>query len=51
MALTIRSLPVLENAAANRFVKKACKALKENKKLDLSQQIKSATFILKSAKL
>ena len=45
MALAIRPLPVLENAAADRFVKKA------NRKLDLSKKAKATLSILKTAKI
>ena len=51
MALAIRPLPVLENAAADRFVKKANQVLKANKKLVLSKKAKAAISILKTAKI
>jgi hypothetical protein len=51
MALAIRPLPVLENAAANRFVKKANRTLKANRKLDLSKKAKATLSILKTAKI
>ncbi|WP_297699114.1 hypothetical protein [uncultured Fibrobacter sp.] len=51
MALAIRPLPVLENAAANRFVKKANRMLRANRKLDLSKKAKATLSILKTAKI
>ena len=51
MALAIRPLPVLENAAADRFVKKANRMLKANRKLDLSKKAKTTLSILKTAKI
>lgn len=51
MALAIRPLPVLENAAADRFVKKANRMLKANRKLDLSKKAKATHSILKTAKI
>ena len=51
MALAIRPLPVLENAAADRFVKKANRVLKAKRKLDLTQKAKCAVSILKTVKI
>lgn len=51
MALAIRPLPVLEGAAANRFVKKTNRVLKAKKKLDLTQKVESAASILRTAKI
>lgn len=51
MALAIRPLPVLENAAADRFVKKANRMLKAKRKLDLSKKTKATLSILKTAKI
>ncbi|MBR2211204.1 MAG: hypothetical protein IJ896_07045 [Fibrobacter sp.] len=51
MALAIRPLPVLEGAAADRFIRKANRMLKAKKKLDLSKKVKATAFILKNAKI
>lgn len=51
MALAIRPLPVLEGAAADRFVRKANRTLKAKKKLDLSEKVKATAFIPKNAKI
>lgn len=51
MALAIRPLPVLENAAADRFVKNANRMLKASRKLDLSKKAKATHSILKAAKI
>ena len=51
MSLAIRPLPVLEKAAADRFVKKANRVLKENRKLDLTQKTKYVASILRTAKI
>lgn len=47
MVLAVRLLPVLGNAAANRFVKKADQVLKVNRKLDLPKKSKLCTLFLK----
>ena len=49
MALAIRSLPVLEGAAADDFVKKADKTVKTRRRLDLSKEVEWVRRILKKA--
>ncbi len=51
MALAIRPLPVLEDAAAERFVKKANRALKAKTRLDLSEKKKAAARILEKSRI
>ena len=51
MALAIRPLPVLEDAAADRFVKKANRALKTKTRLDLAKKKKAADRILENSRI
>jgi hypothetical protein len=51
MAIAIKSIPTLENKAAQAFVKNADEALKNRGTVNFAQQVKTANSILAKAKL
>ncbi|MEQ9304936.1 MAG: hypothetical protein RJQ14_13590 [Marinoscillum sp.] len=51
MAIAIKSIPTLENKAAQSFVKKAESSLKKRGTVDFSKQVKSASNILAKAQI
>ncbi|MEQ8583079.1 MAG: hypothetical protein RIC30_10910 [Marinoscillum sp.] len=51
MAIAIKSIPTLENQAAQSFVKKAESSVQKRGTVDFSKQIKSASNILAKAQL
>jgi len=51
MAIEIKTIPVLENKTAERFISKAEKALSKKGSVDFSKEVKSAKKILEKAKL
>jgi hypothetical protein len=51
MAIAFKSIPTLQDKAAESFVKKADASAKEKGTIDFSKQVKSATSILAKAQL
>lgn len=51
MAIAIKSIPTLENKAAQAFVKSADAALQKKGTIDFTKQVKTANAILNKAKL
>jgi hypothetical protein len=50
MAIPIRSIPVLEGAAARRFEREARKAEQERETINFSKQINACRAIIKKAR-